>query len=135
MNVKRPLGVTLLAVAVLLLAAWNAWQAAIAVRDLNFMQSLGVAPAQLLIVVGAAWAIGFLIAAIGLWRLQAWGRHWLLIASIVYQLQMWTERFTLERSTYEAMTRPADLIISITLIVIVWFILFLPKIRRAFSVA
>ncbi len=131
---KRPFGVTLLAVAVLLLAAWNAGQAAVAAQRLSFMQSLGVEiPGQLLMVTGAAWAIGFLIAAIGLWRLTVWGRHWSLIAIVAYEFQIWIGRFTLERSSYEPLIRPADMIISIGSILIVWLILYLPKIRRAFD--
>lgn len=130
---KRPLGVTLLAAAVLLLAAWNAGQAMAAARQLSFMQSLGVgAPGGVSIVTGAAWAIGFLLAAIGLWRMKVWGRRWLLIAIAAYQLQAWIERLTLERSSYEMLTRPAAIVVSIGSIVIVWFILFLPKIHRAF---
>ena len=120
----------------LLLAAWNAGQAAVAVQQLALMRSLGVsAPGEILIVTGATWAIGFLLAAIGLWRLKAWGRHWLLIAIVAYQLQLWIARFTLERSSYEALTRPADLAVSIISVLIVWGCLFLPKIRRAFREA
>jgi hypothetical protein len=123
----------LLVVAVLLLAAWNAGQAAVAAQQLSFMRSLGVGvPGEIAIVTGATWAIGFLIATLGLWRLKAWGRHWTLIAIVAYQLQIWIERFTLERSSYEALTRPATVAFSIGSIAIVWFILFLPKIRRAF---
>jgi hypothetical protein len=133
---KRPFGVTLLAVAVLLLAAWNVGQAAVAARDMSFMQSQGVSvPGEILVVTGVTWAIGFLIAALGLWRLRAWGRHWLLIAIIAYQLQVWIGRLTLERSSYEALTRPAAVAFSIGSIVLVWFILFLPRIRRAFRSA
>ena len=133
---KRPFGVTLLVVVVLLLAAWNAGQAAVAAQQLSFMRNLGVGvPGEILIVIGATWAIGFLIAAWGLWRLKAWGRHWTLIVIVAYQLQIWIERFTLERSSYEALTRPAAVAFSIGSIAIVWLILFLPKIRRAFRAA
>ncbi|MBI5566847.1 MAG: hypothetical protein HY870_18245 [Chloroflexi bacterium] len=131
---KRPFGVTLLVVAVLLLAAWNAGQAVVAAQQLSLMRSLGVdAPGRISIVTGVTWTIGFVIAALGLWRLRAWGRHWLLIAIVAYQLQLWIARFTLERSSYEALTRPAAVAVSIGSIVIVWFMLFLPKIRRAFD--
>jgi len=130
---KRPFGVTLLVVVVLLLAAWNAGQAAVAAQQLSFMRSLGVGvPGEILIVIGATWAIGFSIAAWGLWRLKAWGRHWALIVIVAYQLQIWIERFTLERSSYEALTRPAAVAFSIGSIAIVWLVLFLPKIRRVF---
>jgi hypothetical protein len=130
---KRPLGVTLLAAAVLLLAAWNAGQAMVAARQLSYLHSLGAGvPGGLQIVTGVTWTIGFLLAAIGLWRLRDWGRHWLLIAIAAYQLQVWIERLALERSSYEMLTRPAAIVVSISSILIVWFILFLPKIRRAF---
>ena len=133
MTVKRPFGVTLVVVVVLLLAAWNAGQAAVAAQQLSFMRGLGVGvPGEILIVIGATWAIGFWVATWGLWRLKAWGRHWTLIVIVAYQLQMWIERFTLERSSYEALTRPAAVAFSIGSIAIVWLVLFLPKIRRAF---
>jgi hypothetical protein len=133
---KRPLSVTLLAAAVLLLAVWNAGQAYTAVRQLDFMRSLGVGvPGELSIVTGTVWAIGFLIAAFGLWRLKIWGRRWTLIASMVYFLQIWIGRLTLERSSYEALTRPADLALSLGVVMGVWAFLFLPKIRRAFRKA
>lgn len=122
--------------AVLLLAAWNAGQAIVAARQLSFMQSLGVGlPGGLQIVTGVTWAIGFLLAAIGLWRLKAWGRHWLLIAIVAYQLQVWIERLALERASYEVLTRPAAMAVSMISILMVWVLLFLPKIRRAFRAA
>ncbi|HZY40418.1 MAG TPA: hypothetical protein VFF59_00300 [Anaerolineae bacterium] len=100
------------------------------------MQSLGVGvPGGLQIVTGVTWAIGFLLAAIGLWRLKAWGRHWLLIAIVAYQLQVWIERLALERASYEVLTRPAAMAVSMISILMVWVLLFLPKIRRAFRAA
>ena len=117
-------------------AVWNAGLTLVAAQQLSFMQSLGVGvPGGVSIVTGATWTIGFWLAAIGLWRMKAWGRHWLLIAIVAYQLQVWIERFTLERSAYEALTRPAASVVSISSIVIVWLILSLPKIRRAFRAA
>jgi hypothetical protein len=118
---------------VLLLAVWNAGQALVAAQQFDFMQSLGVeTPAIVLIVAGITWAIGFLMAALGLWRLRAWGRQWMLIAIVAYELQWWIGRFTLERSSYEPLIRPAELAISALSILMVWTFLFLPKIRRTF---
>ncbi len=130
---KRPTSVTLLAWAVLLLAAWNAWRIIIAAQNYTFMLSLGQgAIAILLIVIGSMWAIGFAIAAYGLWRLRAWGRRWTLIAIAAYQLHLWIERLTLERTPYEQLTRPANIVLSVLLIIAVWGFLFLPKIRKSF---
>ena len=131
---KRPFAVTLLALCVLLLAVWNAWQTLRAVQQYDLMQSLGLStPAVLLVVTGVTWAVGFGLAAWGLWRLKAWGRWWMLIAIVVYQLQIWLERLTLVRTSYEELTRPAGLFISVLSILVVWGFLFLPKIRRLYG--
>ena len=131
---KRPESVTLFALAVLLLAAYNVWRAILAVQRYSVMQSQGAGSvAIVLTVIGINWAIGFAIAALGLWRLRPWGRHWMLIAIATYQVNLWLERLTLERTAYETLTRPADAIVSILIVLGVWGFLFLPGIRRAFS--
>jgi hypothetical protein len=131
---KRPLSVTLFALLVLLLAAENVWRAILAIQRYDLMQSLGVGTAAImLLIIGFDWAIGFAIAALGLWRRRPWGRRWMLIAIAAYQIHLWIERLTLERASYETLTRPADAIVSIALVIGVWGFLFLPGIRRAFS--
>ncbi len=131
---KRPYSVTLLACLVLLLAAWNAWRAIIAVEDYALMRSLGQGTVAILwMVIGGVWAIGFVIAAWGIWRLRAWGRRWMLIAIAAFMLHSWIERLTLQRTAYEQLTRPADLAVSILIVVVVWGFLFLPKVRRSFQ--
>jgi hypothetical protein len=130
---KRPFVVTLFSLLVLLLAAWNAFQVWNAVQRYDFMRSLNLTTeANLLIIMGATWAIGFGLAAWGLWRLRAWGRTWLLIAIIAYQAQQWIMRFTLVRSSDEVIRRPADLFLSLLSIAVVWGFLFMPKIRRLY---
>ena len=132
-HLRRPLAVTFFALCVLLFAIWNAWLALRAVQQYDFMQSLGLAaPAVLLVVTGATWAIGFGLAAWGLWRLKSWGRYWMLLAIVVYQIQMWIERLALARTSYEELTRPAGLFISLLSIVVVWGFLFWPQIRRQY---
>jgi hypothetical protein len=124
----------LLACAVLLLTAWNAWRAVVALQDFAFMSSLGQGTvAILLFVIGSVWAIGFAIATYSLWRLRAWGRYWTMIAIAAYQLHLWIERLTLERTSAEQLTRPADFVLSVLIVIAVWGFLFLPKIRRVFQ--
>ena len=131
---KRPFAVTLLSLLVLLLAAWNVFQVWSAVQRYDFMRSLNLTTeANLLIIMGATWAIGFGLAFWGLWRLRSWGRTWTLIAIIAYQAQQWIMRFTLMRSSDEVIRRPADLFLSLLGIAVVWGILFIPKIRRLYS--
>ena len=133
MIMKRPFIVTIFALWVLLLAAWNAFQVWSVFQRYDFMRSLDLAAeANLLMVMGVTWAIGFGLAAWGLWRLRSWGRTWMLIAIIAYQAQQWIMRFTLVRSSDEVVRRPADLFLSLLSIVVVWGFLFIPKIRRLY---
>jgi hypothetical protein len=130
---KRPFVVTLFSLLVLLLAAWNVFQIISVWQRYDLMRVLNVTtPANLLIVMGATWAIGFGLAAWGLWRLRSWGRTWMLIAIVAYQAQQWIMRFTLVRSSDEVVRRPADLFLSLLSIAVVWGFLFIPKIRRLY---
>ena len=130
---KRPFVVTLFSLLVLLLAAWNVFQVFSALQSYDLMRTLNLSTeANLLIVIGLTWAIGFGLAAWGLWRLRSWGRTWMLIAIVAYQAQHWIMRFALMRSPDEVIRRPADLFLSLLSIVVVWGFLFIPKIRRLY---
>jgi hypothetical protein len=130
---KRPFVVTLFSLLVLLLAAWNAFQILSALQRYDLMRTLDLTTeANLLIVIGLTWAIGFGLAAWGLWRLRAWGRTWMLIAIIAYQAQQWIMRLSLMRSSDEVIRRPADVFLSLLSIAVVWGFLFIPKIRRLY---
>lgn len=131
---KRPFSVTLLALAVLLFAIYNAWRVMVVAQQFDFLRALGFSTqAIVLISIGVTWSIGFALAAIGLWRLKLWGRRWLLIAVAAYQVEIWIERFTLERTSYEQLTRPANAVVSVLIVLLVWGFLFLPRIRTTFK--
>jgi len=130
---KRPFVVTLFSLLVLLLAVWNVFQIFSVWQRYDLMRTLDLSTeANLLIVIGLTWAIGFGLAAWGLWRLRSWGRTWMLIAIVAYQAQQWIMRFALMRSSDEVIRRPADVVLSLLSIVIVWGFLFIPKIRRLY---
>ena len=130
---KRPFAVTIFALLVLLLAAWNAFQVLSALQHYNLLSALKLSTeANLLIVIGATWAIGFGLAAWGLWRRRSWGRTWMLIAIVAYQAQQWLMRLSLMRSSDEVIRRPADAFLSLLSIAVVWGFLFIPKIRRLY---
>jgi hypothetical protein len=132
--VKRPFVVTLFSLLVLLLAVWNAFQIFSVWQRYDLMRSLNLSTeANLLIVIGLTWVIGFGLAAWGLWRLRSWGRVWMLIAIVAYQAQQWIMRFALMRSSDEVVRRPADVVLSLLSIAVVWGFLFIPKIRRLFQ--
>jgi hypothetical protein len=120
--VKRPFVVTLFALLVLLFAAWNAWQILSAFLAYDLLRDLNLTTeANILIVMGATWAIGFGLAAWGLWRLRPWGRTWTRIV-----------RLSLMRSSDEVIRRPADLFLALASIALVWAFLFWPRIRRLY---
>ncbi len=130
---KRPIVVTLFSLSVLLLAAWNVFQVFSTVQNYDLMRTLGLnTEANLLIIIGVTWAIGFGLAAWGLWRLRSWGRTWMLIAIVAYQVEQWIMRFALVRSSDEVVRRPADLVLALLSIIVVWGFLFIPKIRRLY---
>jgi hypothetical protein len=130
---KRPFVVTLFSLLVLLLAAWNVFQIFSVGQRYDLMRALNLSTeANLLIVIGLTWTIGFGLAAWGLWRLRSWGRTWMLIAIVAYQAQQWIMRFALMRSSDEVIRRPADVVLSLLSIIVVWGFLFIPKIHRLY---
>ena len=130
---KRPFVVTIFALLVLLLAAWNAFQVVSAVQHYDLMSILNLSTeANLLILMGVTWTIGFGLAAWGLWRRRSWGRTWMLIAIAAYQAQQWIMRLSLMRSSDEVIRRPADFWLSLLSIAVVWGFLFIPKIRKLY---
>ncbi len=130
---KRPIVVTIFALLVLLLAAWNVFQVLSVLQRYDLMRTLGLTTeANLLLLIGLTWAIGFGLAAWGLWRLRPWGYTWMLIAIVGYQAQQWIMRLSLMRSSDEVIRRPADVFLSLLSIAIVWGFLFIPKIRRLY---
>jgi hypothetical protein len=131
---KRPFVVTIFAWLVLLLAAWNIFQVWNAFQRYDFMRTLNLTTeANLLIVMGLTWALGFGLAGWGLWRRRSWGRTWMLIAIVVYQAQQWIMRLTLMHSDSEFVRRPADAFLALLSIAVVWGFLFIPRIRRLFQ--
>src|SRR3972149_6843723 len=111
---KRPFVVTLFALLVLLFAAWNAWQVLSTLLAYDVIRDLNVTTAaNILIVIGATWTIGFGLAAWGLWRMRSWGRTWTLIALVAYWVQHWIMRLSMMRSSEEVIRRPADFFLSV----------------------
>ena len=134
MITKRPFVVTLFSLLVLLLTVWNVFQIFSVWQSFDLMRTLNLSTeANLLIVIGLTWAIGFGLAAWGLWRMRSWGRAWMLIAIVAYQAQQWIMRLSLMRSSDEVIRRPADVALSLLSIAVVWGFLFIPKIRQKFQ--
>jgi hypothetical protein len=133
--IRRPFAVTVLAVAVLLLAAANLIRFAQTLEQAEFMHSLGLGgPLIALAATGAVWTVGFGAAAVGLYRLRRWAWRWMLAAIVVYQVNVWLIRLIYEKSAAEAESRPADAVLSLLSIILVWAVLLWPGVRRVFRV-
>ena len=130
---RRPFSVTLLAVAVLLLALFNLLRFTQALDDAYLMIDLHLAaPLAANFSTGAMWGIGFGALSIGLCRLRRWARNGTLIAIVLYHINVWLIRLIFSQSPDEVLTRPVDAAISALSILVVWGVLFLPRVRRAF---
>ena len=131
---KRPFRITLIALGVLSLAAFNAWRAMLVLQRFEDMRSQGLeGPALALLLTGTVWAVGFGAAAFGLYRLQRWARLWTMAAIALYQANLWLIRLSFEKSPDEPLTRPADAAIAILSIAVVWGVLSWPSLRRMFT--
>jgi len=131
---RRPLRVTLIALAVLLLAAANLARSVQALKQAEYMRDLGLEGVFFaLTATGAIWTAGFGAAGVGLLKLKRWARVWALAAIVLYQSNLWIIRLVFEKSEIDISTRPADAVISILSILLVWAILFTSRARRAFE--
>jgi hypothetical protein len=126
----RPRSVTLLALALAWLAAFNALGALSGIRRYTFLDSLPLSlPPAYLILINLAWAAAFAVLAAGLWRLRTWARRGVLLAVPLYLAQGWLERLLFGRSDYARVTNPYFLLLHVASVAIVWAIL----LRRATS--
>jgi len=131
---ERPFRITLIALGVLSLAAFNAWRAILVVLRFEYLRGLSLeGPALALALTGIVWAAGFGAAAIGLYRLRRWARLWSMAAIALYQANLWLIRLSFEKSPDEPLTRPADAAIAILSIAVVWGVLSWPSLRRMFT--
>jgi hypothetical protein len=130
----RPFRITLIALGMLSLAAFNAWRAILVVRQLEYLRGLSLeGPALVLALTGLGWAAGFGVAAIGLYRLRRWARLWTMAAIVLYQANLWLVRLVFEKSPDEPVTRPADAALAVLSIAVVWGVLSWPSMRRMFA--
>jgi hypothetical protein len=130
----RPRSVTILALAVLLLAGFNLLGAVSGLRRYTMLAELPLSlPPAYLIASSAVWAVVFGLLAAGLWRLRDWARRGLLAAATVYLGLAWVERLFFGRSDYARETIPFHLALHALLLAIIWVTLLRPGVRRSFS--
>jgi len=95
---RRPFRITLIALGVLSLAAFNAWRAILVVLRFEYLRGLSLeGPALALLLTGLVWAAGFGVAAIGLYRLRRWARLWTMAAIALYRVNSKKYRSYIEK--------------------------------------
>ena len=125
--------VVVLIVITLALGASNLGKAVVALHyarrlpDLPTTVSFGYLAA-----VGGFWGVAFVVCSLGLSRFWAWGRWSTLVAVTVYQVHVWINHLLFDASDYARQTRPRDLVLTGTLLLVFWVSLNLPAVRRAF---
>lgn len=133
---RRPPAHRAVAVLVLLVATLglvNLGRAAIAVRYATRLPDLPMTVTwPYLAARGAIWGIAFIACAVGLFRLQPWGRWATLATSTLYQIHAWIDHLLFDASDYARQTRPRDMALTILFLVIVWGVLSWPSVRRLF---
>ncbi len=133
---KRPLSVTFLALAVLMVAMLSATRGVSLLARRDLLTQLGPhIPWLYLATGGLVWGPVLGAAAWGLWRLAAWGRGLILVALPIYQMHQWLDYGLLAVSTYSQQVWPWYLLLSLIGLVITWAILSRPAARRAFQTA
>jgi hypothetical protein len=132
--VPRPRSVTLLALAVLSLAAYNLLGAFAAGQRLALLAELPLdLPAAYLVASAAAWAAAFGSLGVGLWRLREWARRGTLVAAVLYVALSWVERLAFARTDYARASAPFFLALHAAWLLWVGLTLLRPRARRRFS--
>src|SRR5258706_15833339 len=130
----RPRSVTLLALIVLFIGAFNMLGLASGVRRYTVLVSLPLSlPPAVPIVSAGAWAAAFGLLAWGLWRLRRWALWGTLAGVTLYLAQAWIEQALFGRSDYLRASAWFYAGWDGVLLLFVWGSLLRPGIRHSFS--
>lgn len=130
----RPRTVTLLALFVFCIAAFNLLGLVSGVRRYTVLSRLPLSlPPAVPIASSAFWAAAFGLLAAGLWRLKPWARWGTLAAVTLYLTQIWIERLVFGQSDYIRMTIWFYAGLHAVILLLVWGSLWRRKVRQAFS--
>jgi hypothetical protein len=98
LRLRRPRRVTLLALAALLLSAWNGLRLGEAIAFRQVLHEYGAQPGPVFLAVsGGVWLAAGLVVAAGLWRGKAWGWYAAAGAAAGYPVWVWFERLVLQQ--------------------------------------
>lgn len=84
-------------------------------------------------VMGGGWGVIFLACTGGLVYARSWGRWATLAAVTVYEIHVWVNHLLFDASERAHQLWPRDLVFTLVLLVVVWFVLNWPSVRREFQ--
>lgn len=90
-------------------------------------------PLWYLALMGGFWGVAFTASTVGLSVFREWGRRCALAAVTLYQMNAWVNRLFFAASDYARQTLPRDLVLTVTLLLIVWIPLNVPGVRQVFE--
>jgi uncharacterized membrane protein (DUF2068 family) len=129
---KRPRGVTLLALGVLIIAVLNLTRLLTAIRIWLFLEEILPFSGLYLIATGLIWAGSGLPLFWGLWRGLSWAPDFCWIAAIAYLIYYWLDRLLLANHPGRQANLPFAAGASLVVILLIYWILSRPKTKAYF---
>lgn len=124
---RRPKLVTALSLGVLTLAMLQLARFGLSLSLPSLPLSV---PPIYLTLTGAIWGSGALVGAWALYTGRSWAPSFARWGFIAYALWYWADRLLLVRSDYARQTIPASIAISVVLLIVGFWVLQVPKVRR-----
>lgn len=131
---KRPLGVTMLALGVLILTGVHLTRFVLAIREWTFLSTLPLTtPPLYLALSGLLWGLVGLPLCVGLWR--GWPRARLVIRWVapLYVIHVWLDRSLLASSPAGRVSQPFRMSASVVLLALLYWTLSRRPVKRFFG--
>jgi hypothetical protein len=123
---ERPFGITILALFVLCLTAWNGLHLGVAISFWNTLRQYNAQPEPLYIAVtGGFWLLAGIPLFWGLWRGYSWARNVTLITAAIYMSWYWFDRLAIQPIPHS--NWPFVLSVNILILVFTAIVLFNPQ--------
>lgn len=127
---KRPFGVTILIVMVLIFTSLNALQASTAIRLWSFLIEPPVdTPVIYLVATGIIWSVLGIALAVGLYTRRKWSSPLAKTSAPVYAVYYWVDRLLIAERSAIASRWPFAIGLTILLLTLTFLILSRPKPR------
>lgn len=130
---RRPFGVTLLALGVLILAGINLDRFIEAIRLWEYLSQLLPVSPLYLAVTGLVWGLAGIPIALGLWRGWRWAPRLTRLGVLAYLLYYWVDRLSIENQSGQSVNLPFAAGATLVILVYVFWLLSLRKVKNFFG--